>query len=88
MPNGAAPVGDYGYDSALASVSINGATQTAHLFKSVMFGQNYYGFAISLPPELRDNGTVDFGREHGIGWYAIWGTGILHNEYGVVIESV
>lgn len=87
MPNGAAPVGDYGYDETLADQAISGAT-TANLYKAVMFGPDYFGFAVSLPPELRDNGVQDFGREHGLAWYAIWGAGILHNEYGVVMVTV
>jgi len=87
LNNGAAAVSDYGYDATLADVNI-AAGKTADLYRSVMFGEDYYGFAISLPPELRDNGVTDFGREHSVAWYAIWGAGILHDEYGVIIESV
>lgn len=86
MSNGAAPVSDIGHDPDLANVTISDGE--AHLYKAVMFGPDYYGFAVALPPELRDNGVQDFGREHGLAWYAIWGAGILHNEHGVVIETV
>lgn len=65
MPNGAAPVNTYGYDEELADVTISGGA-TADLYKAVMFGPDYYGFAVALPPELRDNGVQDFGREHGL----------------------
>lgn len=87
MNNGAAPVNDYGYDPDLANVAINGGQDTANLYKAVVFGPDYFGFAIALPPELRDNGVQDYGREHGLAWYAIWGAGILHDEYGVVIVT-
>ena len=46
-----------------------------------MLGDNAFGHAISLPVELRDGGVLDFGREHALAWYSIWG-------WGVVTESV
>ena len=57
------------------------------VYQAVIFGDQYYGIAWSLPVELRDNGVEDFGRKRSLAWYAIWGTGLLHNEYGVVIET-
>lgn len=57
------------------------------VYQSVIFGEQYYGIAWSLPVELRDNGVQDFGRKRSLGWYAIWGTGLLNSEYGVVIET-
>lgn len=57
------------------------------IFQAVIFGDQYYGIAWSLPVELRDNGVEDFGRKRSLAWYAIWGTGLLHNDYGVVIET-
>lgn len=57
------------------------------VYQSVIFGDAYYGIAWSLPVELRDNGVEDFGRKRSLAWYAIWGTGLLHNDYGVVIET-
>lgn len=57
------------------------------VYQSVLFGDQYYGIAWSLPVELRDNGVEDFGRKRSLAWYAIWGTGLLHNDYGVVIET-
>ena len=58
-----------------------------NVFQSVIFGDQYYGIAWSLPVEIRDNGVEDFGRKRSLAWYAIWGTGLLHNDYGVVIET-
>ena len=57
------------------------------VYQSVIFGDAYYGIAWSLPVEMRTNGVEDFGRKRSIAWYAIWGTGLLHNDYGVVIET-
>lgn len=58
-----------------------------NVYQAVIFGDQYYGIAWSLPVEIRDNGVEDFGRKRSLAWYAIWGTGLLHNDYGVVIET-
>ena len=63
------------------------ALANCDVFQAVLFGDAYYGIAWSLPVELRTNGVEDFGRVRSIAWYAIWGTGLLHNDYGVVIET-
>ena len=65
----------------------NPALTKCDIFQSVIFGDQYYGLAWSLPVELRTNGVQDFGRVRQLAWYAIWGTGLLHNDYGVVIET-
>ena len=46
-------------------------------FEAMMLGDNAFGHAISLPVELRDGGVLDFGREHALAWYAIWGWGVV-----------
>ena len=84
MCNGACANTDPAYKAALVS-GTNG-NQT-NIYQSVIFGDAYYGIAWSLPVELRDNGVEDFGRKRSLAWYAIWGTGKLHNDYGVVIET-
>lgn len=87
MTTGNASADGYGYSVDLVDVTIAGSV-TADLYEAVMFGPDYYGFAVALPPELRDNGVQDYGREHGLAWYAIWGSGLLHDEHGVIIKSV
>lgn len=80
--------GDYAdpaYDPLLDS-SVTGSLQT-NIYQSVMFGEYCYGHAIALPVELRDNGIQDFGREHALAWYAIWGQGLLEVKNIVVVES-
>jgi hypothetical protein len=52
-----------------------------------MIGDNAFGQAIALPVELRDGGVIDFGREHGLSWYAIWGFGVITAESRVLINT-
>jgi N4-gp56 family major capsid protein len=47
------------------------------VYESIMIGDNAFGHAIALPVELRDGGVLDFGREHALAWYAIWGLGVI-----------
>jgi N4-gp56 family major capsid protein len=47
------------------------------VFDGIMIGDNAFGHAISLPVELRDGGVLDFGREHALAWYGIWGFGTI-----------
>lgn len=92
MPNGRNSAvdpntGDYvdiGYNPALASGYAGNQTT---IYQAVLFGEYSYGHATALPVELRDNGVEDFGREHGLAWYAIWGQGVLENPNIVVIET-
>ena len=53
---------------------------TADVYESIMIGDNAFGHAISLPVELRDGGVLDFGREHALAWYAIWGLGVITDQ--------
>ena len=55
-------------------------TTVADVYESIMIGDNAFGHAISLPVELRDGGVLDFGREHALAWYAIWGLGIITDQ--------
>lgn len=56
-------------------------------YQAVMFGENAYGFAEALPVEMRDGGIEDFGRIHKLGWYSIFGAGILMDDNIVRIET-
>lgn len=92
MPNGAngaldPDTGDYvdiGHDPNLAS-GVAGNQTT--IYQSVLFGEYSLGHATALPVELRDNGVEDFGREHGLAWYSIWGQAVLEEANIVVIET-
>ena len=84
MCNGASATTDPSHKNELKK---SVASNQTNVYQAVIFGDNYYAVAFGLPVELRDNGVIDFGREHGLAWYSIWGTGLLHDEYGVVIET-
>ena len=60
---------------------------TGTSYSAIMIGDNCFGHAIALPVELRDGGVIDFGREHGLAWYAIWGFGMITAESRVVINT-
>jgi N4-gp56 family major capsid protein len=60
---------------------------TADSYSAIMIGDNAFGQAIALPVELRDGGVIDFGREHGLSWYAIWGFGVITAESRVLINT-
>lgn len=57
----------------------SGATIT-EAYEAVFFGDNAYGWGIALDVELRDDGVVELGRKHTLGWYGIWGTGIIEEN--------
>lgn len=89
MCNGAVEEGDPAYKAGLL-LDQDGTADSGDevpVYQAVLFGEDYYAYAVGLPVELRDNGVTDFGREHGLAWYSIWGTGLLHPERGVVIET-
>lgn len=60
----------------LAGVDVFAGTKA---WEAVIFGENAYAWAVALPVELRDDGVVDLGRKHVLGWYGIWGTGIVED---------
>src|SRR4029077_13787158 len=67
--------------------SYNGpADVTVGTFEALMLGDNAFGHAISLPVELRDGGVLDFGREHALAWYSIWGFGLITDSAVVKIR--
>ena len=65
-----------------------GVSASADAYSAIMIGDNAFGHAISLPVELRDGGVIDFGREHGLAWYAIWGFGMITHESRVVLNTL
>jgi len=72
-------------------VSPNANTQPAAatnlpVYDALFIGDNAFGHAISLPVELRDGGILDFGREHALAWYSIWGLGKI-TDRSIVVAS-
>lgn len=90
VPNGAASSTTPGFDPTLVAGYDNGGgnlNQVA-LYKSAIFGQNSYGWAIALDVELReDPGYSKFGRKRGLAWYAIMGAGKIVDENIVTVIS-
>jgi N4-gp56 family major capsid protein len=70
----------------LSTIAVPSAN--ANSFTAIMIGDNAFGHAISLPVELRDGGVIDFGREHGLAWYAIWGFGVITHESRVLLNTL
>ena len=60
---------------------------TNDVYQALTIGDNAFGHAISLPVELRDGGILDFGREHALAWYAIWGLGLITDQSVVITET-
>jgi N4-gp56 family major capsid protein len=56
-------------------------------YSAIFIGDNAFGHAISLPVELRDGGILDFGREHALAWYAIYGLGLITDQSVVIAET-
>lgn len=50
------------------------------VWEATIFGENAFAWAVSLEVEMRDNGIEDYGRIHGLAWYAIWGFGLIEEE--------
>lgn len=49
-------------------------------WEAIIFGENAFAWAEALEVEMRDNGVQDYGRKHGLAWYAIWGFGLIQEE--------
>jgi len=69
------------------ATTLAAATGNAPVYEAIMVGDNAFGHAISLPVELRDGGVLDFGREHALAWYAIWGLGLITDQAVVTIRT-
>jgi N4-gp56 family major capsid protein len=80
-----------GLDTSAINSSLpdgSGGDVNAESYLSIMIGDNAFGHAISLPVELRDGGVIDFGREHGLAWYSIWGFGMITHESRVLLNTL
>lgn len=70
-----------------ATSTFAGTPTNPAVHQAIMLGDNAFGHAISLPVELRDGGILDFGREHALAWYAIWGFGLITDQAVVILET-
>jgi N4-gp56 family major capsid protein len=60
---------------------------SADRYDAIFIGDNAFGHAISLPVELRDGGILDFGREHALAWYSIFGLGLITDQAVIVAST-
>lgn len=65
------------YTDSQASVKFGASVAC---WEAVIFGENAFAWAEALEVEMRDNGVQDYGRKHGLAWYAIWGFGLIQEE--------
>lgn len=57
------------------------------IYQAIILGDGSLAMAAGLPVEMRDNGVEDFGRTRSLGYYSIYGTGVIEETHGIVIES-
>jgi N4-gp56 family major capsid protein len=86
MSNGGVGEDDPGYNADLKAGAGSPVNQV-NIYQAILFGDVFFGLATAYPVEMRHSGIVDFGREIGLAWYGIFGTGILHDDYGIRIET-
>lgn len=67
-------------DAAAIKAKYGSGATIDNAYEAVFFGENAYALGIALDVELRDDGVVELGRKHTLGWYGIWGTGIIEEK--------
>lgn len=75
--NGAALPTAEGYDATLAAAGAG----AINLYRATMISDQAFGLADVLTVEMRQGLADKFGRRHELAWYAIFGAGILMDEY-------
>jgi N4-gp56 family major capsid protein len=73
-------IGEIGRLYDVVFIETTQVVNSAGIYDAIMIGDNAFGHAISLPVELRDGGILDFGREHALAWYSIWGLGKITDD--------
>jgi len=76
-----------GYTTDTTTAGVTTGNGAADRYSAIFIGDNAFGHAISLPVELRDGGILDFGREHALAWYSIWGLGLITDISVVIAET-
>lgn len=57
-----------------------------NVYSAVMFGDKAVGFAETIPMEIVQDGVQEFGRIISLGWYSVFGAGII-NDYIIEIRT-
>lgn len=63
------------------------ANSNTDVYRALLVGDWALGLAEALPVEMRDNGTIDFGRQHALAYYGIWGAGLIESGHVATIET-
>lgn len=63
------------------------ANTAVDVYQGIAVGDFCVGVADALPVEMRDDGVTDFGRQHRVGWYGIYGAGLLETAHSTVVET-
>jgi N4-gp56 family major capsid protein len=85
--SGAGASVDPGYEATFVNAAVGGGVP-AHVYEGFLLGDSAYGKATALPAEVRQSEVKDYGRKHGLAWYAIMGSGILDDKFVVRMLSV
>jgi N4-gp56 family major capsid protein len=80
-------IGEIGRLYDVVFIETTQVVQNNGVYDAIMIGDNAFGHAISLPVELRDGGILDFGREHALAWYSIWGLGKITDDAIVRVRT-
>jgi N4-gp56 family major capsid protein len=73
--------------SAIYSTTALAANNNTNVYQAVAVGDYAIGVADALPVEMRDDGVIDFGRTHRIGWYGIFGASVLETGFSTILET-
>lgn len=87
VPSAATSVAFYDNGSGANLFKSGVGSNQVDIYTSCIFGDSYLALAWALPTELRDDGVINFGRFHSLGYYGIWGAGLLLGEHGLRIET-
>lgn len=85
IPKGTQNIWSDGADTG--TVTAIAANPNTDVYRSVIVGDYAVGIAEGLPVEMRDNGVQDFGRQHSIAYYGIWGSALIETSHSVIAET-
>jgi len=63
------------------------ANTVTNVYQAIIVGDWVIGLAEGLPVEMRDNGVQDFGRQHSLAYYGIWGAGLIETGHAAILET-
>ena len=80
------PSGDQFVNGVDSTRNVTGPS-TVNTYDAIMIGDNCFGYAETVPVEMRDNGVMDFGRRHALAWYSVFGLGMIQEENGCILVT-